>query len=262
MDNIKNMNVLITGAASGIGLFYAEYMLKNGAKAVAILDLPTSAGSASAANLEKAFGKGKARFYPCDVTNVAQFEEVFKQAARNMNVIDIVINNAGILNDKNWQLTMNVNIGGVTQGSLLAIEHMHKSRGGKGGTLVNIASIVALDIYDLWPVYCASKHQVLAFSRCIEKWYDETGVRVLVICPGVTASNLFDDMNKTTLEFSRRQSAKELLASIPSQGPENVAEAMVTIIQKGKNGSVWVSEAGNPPYAVEFPPLKKVELNF
>lgn len=261
MDNIKNSKILITGAAGGLGLSYVQQMLKNGAKIVSILDLPTSAGATTVANLEKEFGKGKALFYPCDVTNVKLFEETFKKAANAMGGIDILINNAGILNDKNWKLTMDLNIGAVTQGSLLAMDLMRKDKGGKGGILVNIASIVALDIFCYWPVYCASKHQVLAFSRCLHELYEQTGVRVLVMCPGVTKSNLFDNAEKVTLGFINQETLKETFAAFPTQGPENVAKAMVLLIQKGKNGSVWVSEAENPPYAVEFPPIKRVELN-
>lgn len=261
MDQIKNMNVLITGAAGGIGLCYAQHMLKNGAKTVAILDLPTSAGATKAANLEKEFGKGKAVFFPCDVTNIQQFEETFKKAVNTMNGVDIVINNAGLLNDTNWELTLRLNVGGVIQGSLLAIEHMRKDKGGKGGVIVNIGSIVSLEIYHTFPVYCASKHDVLAFSRCLEKSYSNTGVRVLVMCPGVTHTNLFNTMKETTFDFIDSVELKKLIESLPQQEPENVAKAMVLLIQKGKNGSVWVSEGGEPPFGVEFLPYKKVELN-
>lgn len=42
--------------------------------------------------------------------------------------------------------------------------------------------------------------------------------------------------------------------------PEHVGDAMVKLIEKGKNEAVWVCKEGKQPYAVEFPPLKKVEL--
>ncbi|XP_076286494.1 15-hydroxyprostaglandin dehydrogenase [NAD(+)]-like [Lasioglossum baleicum] len=261
MDNIKNMNILVTGAARGIGLTYVQHMLKNGAKIVSILDLPTSAGTTTVANLEKEFGKGKALFFPCDVTNVKQFEETFKKAANAMGGIDIVINNAGTINDSNWKLTVDLNIGGVIQGSLLAMELMRKDKGGKGGILVNISSIVGFSITRDLPAYCSSKHQVLAFSRCLGGWYEETGVRVLVMCPGVTTTQLFDNLESLVFDFVDKKKMMEGFSAMPTQGPENVAKAMVLLIQKGKNGSVWVSEGENPPYAIEFPPIERVELN-
>lgn len=57
---------------------------------------------------------------------------------------------------------------GVIQGSLLALNHMGKHNGGKGGTIVNMSSITGLDVFPAWPVYCSSKHAVLAFSRCLQ----------------------------------------------------------------------------------------------
>nr|XP_031831101.1 peroxisomal hydratase-dehydrogenase-epimerase-like [Nomia melanderi] len=238
MANIKNMNVLITGAAGGIGFSYAQQFLKNGAKMVSILDFNTSAGTTAVANLEKEFGKGKALFYTCDVTNVQLFEETFKKAVTTMNGVDIVINNAGLLNDKNWEKTLRVNCGAVIQGSLLAMDLMSKHKGGKGGTLVNIASIVALDVFPICPVYCSSKHQVLAFSRALQPSFDRTGVRVLVMCPGVTTTNLFNAIQQGTLDFLDKDEVINSLKDFPTQLPENVAKAMVTLIQKGQNGDV------------------------
>ncbi|XP_076285918.1 15-hydroxyprostaglandin dehydrogenase [NAD(+)]-like [Lasioglossum baleicum] len=261
MDNIKNMNILVTGAARGIGLTYVQHMLKNGAKIVSILDLPTSAGTTTVANLEKEFGKGKALFFPCDVTNVKQFEETFKKAANAMGGIDIVINNAGVVNDKNWKLTVDVNMGGVIQGSLLAMELMRKEKGGKGGVIVNISSTIGFYINRYMPAYCSSKHQVLAFSRGLAGWYEETSVRVLVMCPGVTTTPIIDNLESFAFDFVDKKKMVEEFNSYPTQGPENVAKAMVLLIQKGKNGSVWVSEGENPPYAIEFPPIERVELN-
>lgn len=261
MDNIKNKTVLITGAASGIGFGYAQKLLKNGAKVVALIDLSTSPGQTSAANLEKEFGKGKAVFYPCDVTDADKLKETFKKVWDAFNGVDIVINNAGILNDKQWHLTVDLNISGLIQGSLLALDLMGKHKGGKGGTIVNIASIVALDLYPVLPVYCASKHCVLAFSRCLQENYQNTGVRVLVMCPGVTDTPLVQNVQNKTFDFVKPTDVEQLFGKLPNQPSENVAQAMVSLIQKGKNGAVWVSEANQPPYAVEFPPLKKVNVD-
>lgn len=94
-------------------------MLENGAKCVALLDLSSSPGQQTVNNLEKEFGKGKAIFYACDVSNINEFEAVFKKVVNDLNGLDIVINNAGIYNDKKWEQTMCINVGGVIQGSLL-----------------------------------------------------------------------------------------------------------------------------------------------
>ncbi|KZC09509.1 15-hydroxyprostaglandin dehydrogenase [NAD(+)] [Dufourea novaeangliae] len=258
MDHIKDKNVLITGAAGGIGLCYTQNLLKNGAKTVSILDLKTSPGQTTAANLEKEFGKGKATFYPCDVSNVKEFAETFKKAINTMNGVDIVINNAGVLNDLLWEQTVNVNIGAVIQGSLLAIEHMGKHKGGKGGILVNIASFLSLEYFSVCPVYCSSKHQVLAFSRCLEGNFERTGVRVLILCPGVTGTPMLLDVDKKAFEFIDKEGLMNFLGSSVPQSPDNCGKAMVTLIQKGENGAIWLSENDKPPVAIEIPPIKKM----
>ncbi|XP_076174656.1 15-hydroxyprostaglandin dehydrogenase [NAD(+)]-like [Ptiloglossa arizonensis] len=260
MDCIKNKTALVTGSAGGLGYSYVENLLQNGAKVVAILDLPTSAGATSAAILEKKYGKGKAIFFPCDVTNTQQFEETFGKVVKAFTVIDIVINNAGALNDKKWEQIVRLNVGGVIQGSLLAIEHMNKQTGGKGGILVNIASIVCLSSNTKWPVYCSTKHQVLEFTRCLQDSADELGMKILVMCPGVTSTMFLDDFHSKALNFFSEDTVKKSVENLTEQPPEHVGKAMVSLIQHGKNGAIWVSENGESPYAVEFPPPKKVEL--
>lgn len=261
MDNIKNKTALITGGASGLGLEYAQKLLKNGAKAVALLDLSSSPGQTSVANLEKEFGKGKAVFYPCDVSNLQQLTETFKKVWNAWNGLDIVINNAGICNDTKWQQTINLNVSGLIQGSLLAMDLMGKHKGGKGGTIVNISSIVGFQLFPIIPVYCSSKWDVMAFSRCLQTHYDTTGVRVLVMCPGVTSTNLLTELESTVFDFVKASDIQQLLRTLPTQPPEVVGQAMINLIQKGPNGSVWVCEGGQTPYALEFPPVKKVPLN-
>lgn len=260
MDNVKNKTILITGGASGIGYDIATRLLQSGAKVIAVLDLSTSPGPTSVPNLEKQFGKGKALFFPCDVSNTKQFEETFKKVANQLNGLDIVINNAGLLNDRDWQRTVNVNVGGLIQGSLLAIEHMGKHKGGKGGTIVNFASIVALDVYPPFPVYCSSKHDVMGFSRSLQKNYKNTGVRVLVICPGITDTPLVSNLDDKVPDFVTHEDIENRLKDLPRQPIENVGRAVVTLIQKGENGAIWVSEGNKPPRGVVFPPVQYVDL--
>ncbi|XP_026299150.1 uncharacterized protein LOC724838 [Apis mellifera] len=259
-DNIKNKTALITGGTVGLGLIYAKRLLENGAKCVALLDLSSSPGQQTVNNLEKEFGKGKAIFYACDVSNINEFEAVFKKVVNDLNGLDIVINNAGIYNDKKWEQTMCINVGGVIQGSLLAFDHMSKLKGGKGGTIVNIASIVALDIIYSNPVYCASKHFVLAFSRSLARYYNNTGIRILIMCPGVTTTSLLENPLSKSFDFVTQNDFYNCLGKDIPQTPEHVGNAMVKLIEKGKNEAVWVCKEGKQPYAVEFPPLKKIEL--
>ncbi|KAG7188291.1 hypothetical protein KM043_007954 [Ampulex compressa] len=252
MDNIKDKVVLITGAAIGIGYKTAEELLRNGAKGVAVLDLNASVGETSVLTLEKEFGKGRAIFVHCDVTKEEQFKEAFEKTLNVFGTLDIVINNAGILRDHLIELTININTTAMIRGSLLALDYMGKHKGGNGGTLVNIASVVGLHPAHSLPIYTASKYAVMGFSRCIQDFYDITGVRVLVMCPGVTVTALIKNIETACLDFISNEKFTQEFSTYPVQPVEHVACSMVELIQKGKNGQVCVSEDNQPLYAVEF----------
>ncbi|XP_033302914.1 uncharacterized oxidoreductase YuxG-like [Bombus bifarius] len=260
MNNVQDKTVLITGGGSGLGLVYAERLLQDGAKVVAIIDLEIPSVEIAVSQLEVEFGKGTAKYFPCDVSNAEQFEATFKKVWDTLGGLDILINNAGLLNDLKWQQTIGVNINGVIQGSLLALDYMGKHKGGKGGTIVNIASIMALKIFPEVPIYCTTKHTVLAFSRCIQEHFDKTGVRVLVLCPGATATPILDEMTEKSLDFVEKNAVKTMQESLLVQPTQHVGRGMVQFLLKGENGAVWVIENKKPPYAVEFPPFKKVEV--
>ncbi|XP_015173889.1 PREDICTED: peroxisomal hydratase-dehydrogenase-epimerase-like [Polistes dominula] len=257
MNNIKNKTVLVTGGANGLGYKYAEDLLRNGAKRVALLDLTSSNGGQSAETLEKEFGKSKAIFVPCDVSNATQFDEAVKTVINVFHTIDIFINNAGILHEGHWEKMIDINVTGLIRGSHLALDHMSKLKGGIGGTIVNIASIVGVSTeFSMAPVYTATKHAVVGFSDALKNLEKYTGVRVLVMCPGVTITNLFDGGDEKYYKYADPKLKDELLTKYPQQTVENVSQAMMDLIQKGKNGAIWVSEGGQPPYEISIPDYK------
>ncbi|XP_043523382.1 uncharacterized protein LOC122535699 [Frieseomelitta varia] len=257
MDHIRNKTFLVTGGGNGLGLAFVQRLLQDGAKIVAIIDLESRSVAVTVTELEREFGKGHVQYFPCDVSNVQQLKETFTKIWSTLNDIDVVINNAGIFNDCKWEQTIGVNVNGVIQGSLLALNYMGKHNGGKGGTIINISSITSLDVFPSMPVYCSSKHAVLAFSRCLQENFEKTGVRVLVLCPGVTTTNLINDITEKTLDLVDEKHRENFEKNYPKQSMEYVVRAMLSLLLKGPNGSVWVSEAQKPPYAVEFPPYRK-----
>ncbi|KMQ83020.1 15-hydroxyprostaglandin dehydrogenase [Lasius niger] len=157
---------------------------------------------------------------------------------------------------------IDINVKALIRGSYLALDHMGRHKGGKEGVIVNISSILGLATYPPGPVYTASKHAVLGFSQSLAGLYDKTGVRVLIMCPGVTKTPLADDLSNKAVHFIDAKCTSEFCTSIGSaQSTENVALAMLALIQKGKNGAAWVSENNQPPYAVDFPHYSKRSLS-
>ncbi|XP_033209978.1 15-hydroxyprostaglandin dehydrogenase [NAD(+)]-like [Belonocnema kinseyi] len=251
--NIKGKTALITGGANGIGYLYAKELLRNGLKCVYIMDLPNSEGDVAVTKLEAEFGKSRAVFLVCDVSKAKDFELTFKEVLDACKDLDILINNAGIMNDSRWEFMIDLNLKALVRGTLMAIDHMGKHKGGKGGTVVNIASTVGLNAYPYFPVYCATKHAVIGFSSSIQELYEKTCVRILTMCPAVTITALITECANKALEIMDKD---ELIADIkkrPSQSAEHVARALMDLIEKGDNGAIWVCAKGEPPYAIKRP---------
>ncbi|XP_033220858.1 15-hydroxyprostaglandin dehydrogenase [NAD(+)]-like isoform X2 [Belonocnema kinseyi] len=220
---------------------------------VVIVDQEKSSGIDAVAKLIKEFGKDRAVFLACDVTSEVEFTANFKRAIEICPELDILVNNAGILNEKRWELMIDVNYRAVVRGTLLALDYMGKHKGGKGGTILNVASITRLNTVEEIPIYSGTKSAVLGFSLGIKSFCEKTGVRILAICPGFTSTSLVSEIQKKCLDFIDEERVSETLPKYPTQPAETVAEAIVELIEKGENGATWVIEGNEPPYAVQIP---------
>ncbi|XP_007894131.1 15-hydroxyprostaglandin dehydrogenase [NAD(+)] isoform X2 [Callorhinchus milii] len=143
--DLKGKVCLITGAAQGIGKSFAETLLGLGAKVV-LLDVNESEGEACKESLDKTFDANSSLFIKCDVGSEEQLSCAFKRTINHFGRLDIMCNNAGINNEKNWEMTMNINLISVIRGTYLALDYMNKAKGGNGGVIVNTASLAGLEM--------------------------------------------------------------------------------------------------------------------
>ncbi|XP_073943523.1 15-hydroxyprostaglandin dehydrogenase [NAD(+)]-like isoform X2 [Choristoneura fumiferana] len=191
--------VLITGAANGIGACVVVLALQEEAKHIAILDIDETIGVAFQEKLNKQHGVGKAKFYRVDVTSDEQLFAAFESVVAEHGGIDVVVNNAGIMNDMShiYKKEIAINFTAVVGSTMKAIEVMRTDEGGKGGTVINISSVAALQQSSFMPIYYGTKAAVLHFSNCVSMQHDfaRTGVRVLTICIGGTATSLSSKNN-------------------------------------------------------------------
>ncbi|XP_018305093.1 uncharacterized short-chain type dehydrogenase/reductase y4vI [Mycetomoellerius zeteki] len=256
MMEIQGKTALITGGANGIGYCTARELLRSGAKAVAIIDLPDSNGENAITELEKEFGANHAIFLIGDVANAEELTACFKKTIESFGTLDIVINNAGIMNDAEWEPMVDVNYKGVVRGTILGLNHMGKHKGGKGGTIVNMSSIIGLQGNPIAPIYAGTSFAVVGFTSSLLTFYEKTGVRVLLICPGLTTTGLaskFMSSKVYAMDLLDDEIAAKEMTTMESQSPEHVATAIVELIEKGGNGAVFVSENDQPAYAVQLP---------
>ncbi|XP_050509487.1 15-hydroxyprostaglandin dehydrogenase [NAD(+)]-like [Diabrotica virgifera virgifera] len=255
--DVQGRSAVITGGAQGIGLSIAVELLKSGLKGVVLADIESQLGNEAITKLSNQFGSNKAVFLKTDVTKADQLEAAFKLAVSTFGAVDIVVNNAGMLKDSQWELEIAVNCNAVVQGSLLGIKYMGKNNGHKGGVIVNVASIYGFQEVEAAPVYGATKHFVVGLNKCFgaKYYYDLTGIKFLTMCPGITDTTLVNESAGFTFQGfpNLGKMLSEGLASMPQQTPEYVGQGTVTAITKGEHGSIWVSEGKEPAYELDVP---------
>ncbi|KYN00936.1 15-hydroxyprostaglandin dehydrogenase [NAD+] [Cyphomyrmex costatus] len=258
MDNVQNKTAIVTGAGCGIGYYITEDLLRKGAKKVAIIDLPIERSYKAKVTLQEKFGKDRVIFFPIDLTNMEVYSETFKQAVKELNGLDILVNNAGICYDRCIEQTFSINVVALIRGSMLGMDYMGKHKGGKGGTIVNVASLAGIYPFFLCPVYSSSKYAVVGFGLSLEKFYDKTGVRILTICPSftITAMMVDDDKYLDIIDQDTVNKIEEIAKDFRDpQSAEHVGQSVVVAIQKGKNGSIWLIKNNEPPLMVKLPPF-------
>ncbi|XP_068912372.1 15-hydroxyprostaglandin dehydrogenase [NAD(+)]-like [Tenebrio molitor] len=254
--DIKGKIALISGGASGIGLRYAKELLKNGLRGVTLADVNNDYGEKAVEEIQNEFGPNKVVFVQTDVINRQSYEEAFKKTIEAFKNIDIVINNAGILNDATWEKEIAINVKGVVHGILLALEnYIPKHKTGSEGVIVNISSIAGIKEFPTIPIYAGTKFAVMGMTKSFgdEAHYNRTKVKVLAMCPGITDTPLISEMGGRNLGPAYQQLLVDEIGNLPSQKPESVALAMVKIIKNAKSGTVWVAENGQDPYEFILP---------
>ncbi|KAL4640515.1 15-hydroxyprostaglandin dehydrogenase NAD(+)-like [Arapaima gigas] len=188
---------LVTGGAQGIGRAVVEALLKNQCR-VSLVDLNRQVGEECKAQLDAQFGEENCIFVQCDVTDDCALKDAFKRTVGQFGKLDIVINNAGINNEKNWKKTIQVNLTSVIKGTYLGLEYMSKEHGKDGGVIINVSSMAAFLHSPHQPVYTATKHGVIGFSRALADaaQLGNYGVRINVLCPAFVDTPLLQTVEQ------------------------------------------------------------------
>ncbi len=196
MHSQQEKVVLITGASSGIGEATARLLAGQGARV--ILGARRTERLQVIADEIRAAG-GSAEVRSLDVTRLEEVQAFADFALELHGRVDVLVNNAGVmplsrldaLKIEEWNRMIDVNIRGVLHGIAAVLPSMQQRRSGQ---IINIASIGAYAVSTTAAVYCATKYAVRALSEGLRQ---EVGgdVRVTVIAPGVTESELADSIS-------------------------------------------------------------------
>jgi NAD(P)-dependent dehydrogenase (short-subunit alcohol dehydrogenase family) len=186
MGQLAGQVAVITGGAGGIGSAIAQLFAAEGS-AAAILDVPTSAGEATA-NEITASG-GAATFAPTDITNSAAVAQSIDAVLRTFGKITILVNAVGVLrqgrvdemSEADWDAIMAVNVKGVFLATKYAVPAL-KAAG--GGSIINLSSVSAFVGSDGSFAYTTTKGAVQSFTYGIAQELAPYGIRVNALCPG------------------------------------------------------------------------------
>ncbi|ORA22608.1 SDR family oxidoreductase [Mycobacterium aquaticum] len=211
--------VAITGGARGIGKATAAAFLRAGAR-VAVGDIDAALVEKTAAELTEVGGRNVCGL-PLDVTSRASFAAFLDAVEDRLGPVDVLVNNAGIMptgrfteeSDEMTDRMVAINLVGVLTGSKLGALRMT----GRGGHIVNVASLAGVGAFPGLATYCATKHAVVGFSEVLHLELAAQGIAVTAVLPGLVRTDL-----------SAGNSTPAWIRAIGEVEPEDVASAIVS----------------------------------
>lgn len=187
----EGKSVVVTGAAGGLGAAYARRFGQAGAR-VALLDLKRDQLSRTAAQM-RAEGM-VALDLACDVSDEQSVNAAMQTAVRELGGVDVLINNAGIsarapfahTDPAVFHKVMGVNFYGALYGTRAALHSLLQRK----GLIITISSLAGFTPLLGRTAYAASKHALHGLFDSLRSELRGTGVGVLIVCPGFTATGI------------------------------------------------------------------------
>jgi len=200
--------VVTAAAGAGIGGATARRFLEEGARVV-IGDLHARRLKETEEALAEEFGADRVAALPCDVTDETQVRALFALAERAHGGLDVVVNNAGLggtaelteMTDEQWTRVLDTTLNGTFRCTRAALRSLRAA--GRGGVVVNNASVVGWRAQSGQAHYAAAKAGVMALTRCAAIEAAAYGVRVNAVAPSlamhphlvkVTSAELLDEL--------------------------------------------------------------------
>jgi len=184
---LENRVALITGAGSGIGRATALRLAQEGAK-IAVVDWNSTTAGETVQLIENL--GGTSLFIHADVSKVADTERIVTETVIHFGELNILVNDAAVMVEKtavdtteeDWDRIVGVNLKGTFFCAKYAI--LQFRRQGKGGVIVNMASVNSFFAEGGIAAYCATKGGIAQLTRALATDHSSEGIRVNAICPG------------------------------------------------------------------------------
>jgi len=211
--SLAGHNALVTGANGGLGSHFAQTLAAAGANVAVAARRIDSLRDVQ----EKLAGRGsRVAAVPLDVTNPDSVADAFDAAASALGPITVVVNNAGIAitkplldqTEEDWQQVIEVNLSGAWRVAQAAARHMVEH--GRGGSIVNIGSILGLRVSSQVPSYAASKAALIQLTKAMALELARHRIRVNTLAPGYVETGI-------NREFFASEAGQALIKRIPQR---------------------------------------------
>lgn len=248
---LKDKITIVTGASSGMGKEIARLYLAEGAVVYGIdlnkerLDVAT-----------KEFSNADFQPLVADISQVEVVENILEQIIKSAGRIDVLVNNAGIMDDmlpvgevsdQLWNKVLAVNLNGPMYLTRKAVKQMLEQG---GGNIINIASIGGLYGSRAGAAYTVSKHGLIGLTKNTAFMYALKGIRCNAICPGAVATNIGETMRSPS-QFGLER-AMSGMATNPKTGEAvdiaSIALFLASEDSKMINGATLVADFGWTAY--------------
>jgi 3-oxoacyl-[acyl-carrier protein] reductase len=227
---------VITGAGRGIGAAIAKELASQGATAI-LCGRTRASLEASAEAI--ALANGKAEVVLCDVSNLESVEAAAKRVETLLGRVDILVNNAGVggfggplhqLAPDSWEQILNTNLRGVFYTTRAFAPMMIRAR---GGHIINISSLAGKNALPNGAAYAASKWGLNGLSYSLAEELRSYNIRVAVICPGSTNTELSPHAGKDQSKMLQPEDVAHAVAMLVTQAPQSfVSEILMRPTQK------------------------------
>ncbi len=219
---------LVTGASSGIGHGIALGLAQAGA-AVALCARRAERLEAMAREIEA--GGGTALVLAGDVVDADFATSIVQRTIDHFGQLDILVNSAGMIqsstienaNLDEYRRVMELNVMATLYTCRAAVPHMKARR---TGDIINITSQAGRKVAPVFNSYSASKHAANALTEALRREIGEHGVRVSILMPGATQSEVAENMSDPKArDFMRHHVSKEGVVM-----PQDIADAVVLMV--------------------------------
>jgi 3-oxoacyl-[acyl-carrier protein] reductase len=227
---------VVTGAGRGIGAAIAHSLVALGAATV--LCGRTRADLDSTAKQIAGDG-GKAEAIVCDVSSLESVQAAARQVESSFGRVDILVNNAGIggfggplhqLAPEAWDQILNTNLRGVYYAIRSFAPMMIKAR---AGHIINISSIAGKNALPNGAAYAASKWGLNGLSYSVAEELRSHNIRVSVVCPGSTNTDLSPHVGKDTSKMLQPEDVAHAVEMLVTQSAQSfVSEIILRPTQK------------------------------